>query len=95
MAYSTDNPPRCRSDSFAGPGNAWYYTSADAAAVVDTTGYITNGGKLGMKVGDLVQVYNTVGLVHSMHRVVSVSATEPGAVDLGDGTTVGSATNTD
>lgn len=95
MPYSTDNPPRCRSDSFAGAGNLWYYTSADAAAVVDTAGYITNGGRLGLKVGDLVQVYNTAGLIHTQHRVVSVSAVEPGAVDLGDGTTVGTATNTD
>jgi hypothetical protein len=79
----------------AGAGNSWYYTSADAAATVDAAGYITNGGNLGMKVGDLVQVYNTAGLVHSMHRVVSVSTTAPGAVDLGDGTTVGTATNTD
>lgn len=95
MAYVTTNPPILTTEGpLTGAGQLWRYSSADAAATVDVAGYITNGGQLGMKVGDLVNVYDTVNLITTTHRVVSVSATAPGAVDLGDGTPVGVATNT-
>lgn len=94
MAYATTNPPRMVNQAIAGI-REWHYTSADATATVDASGYITNGGDLGMKVGDLVKVFDTATPAITMHRVVTVSATAPGAVNLSDGTVVGSATNTD
>lgn len=98
MAYATSNPPKLTSPSFTnvlGEIGIWTYYSADTAATVDTSGYITNGGALGMKVGDIVRVTVSGTGAVSEHRVVTVSATAPGAVDLGDGAVVGSATNTD
>jgi len=94
MAYATSNPPRLILQAIAGP-SMWLYSSDDASTVVDASGYITNGGRLGMKVNDLVQVVDADGKVITMHTVVTVSTTAPGAVDLSDGTTVGTGTNTD
>lgn len=98
MAYSTATPPRLRVPSFtnvSGEINVWDYDTADTAATCDTTGYITNGGALGMKAGDLVNITVTGTGVITSHRVVTVSSTAPGAVDLADGVVVGSGTNTD
>jgi hypothetical protein len=96
MAYVTTNPPILTTlGPIAAAGRRWFYSSADTAATVDTTGYISNGGDLGMKVGDIVDVQVTGTGAITAHRVVTVSSTAPGAVDLGDSTVIGSATNTD
>lgn len=98
MPYSTSTPPRLLAPSFTnvtGEMSLWGYDTTDTAATVDTAGYITNGGALGMKVGDLMYCTVTGTGVITTHRVVTVAATAPGAVNLGDGTVVGSATNTD
>ena len=96
MAYSASNPPVLLTQAIAGV-RLWYHTSADATGAADAAGFITNGGALGMKVNDLVvhKDSTTDATAASMHKVVTVSATYPGAVDLGDGTVVASATNTD
>jgi hypothetical protein len=96
MAYSTSTPPILINQPIAGP-RQWYHTSADATAAVDASGFITNGGALGMKVNDIVihKDSTTDATAATMHKVVSVSTTYPGAVDLGDGTVIGSATNSD
>lgn len=96
MAYSTSAPPSCILQSIAGP-RIWHHTSADATAAADASGFITNGGSLGMKVNDIVyhKDSTTDATALTMHKVISVSSTYPGAVDLSDGTVVGSATNTD
>lgn len=98
MAYATSTPPRLIVPSFdntAGNIAQWSLNGTDAAATVRVTGYITNGGNLGMKVNDLVLYSDTnLGIISTL-RVVTVSATAPGAVDLSDATTVGSSTNTD
>lgn len=96
MAYSTSAPPVCIVQAICGP-RIWYHTAADATATVDASGYITNGGSLGMKVNDIVyhKDSTTDATALTMHKVVTVSSTYPGAVDLGDGTVVGSATNSD
>jgi hypothetical protein len=73
----------------------WTHTSADTGATVDTTGFITDGGNRGMKVGDLVEHTNTGTNIVTLHRVMAVSATAPGAVDLSDTTTIASGTNSD
>ena len=96
MAYSTSTPPSCILQAIAGP-KIWYHTSADATAAADSSGFITNGGSLGMAVNDIVyhKDSTTDATALTMHKVISVSTTYPGAVDLSDGTVVGSATNTD
>ena len=96
MAYSTSAPPVCILQAIAGP-RIWYHTSADATAAADASGFITNGGSLGMKVNDIVyhKDSTTDATALTMHKVVTVSTTYPGAVDLSDGVVVGSATNSD
>jgi hypothetical protein len=95
MAYSTSAPPELITQAGAGL-RIWYHASADATAAADTAGFITNGGKLGMKVNDIVyhKDSTTDATALTMHKVVTVNATT-GAVDLSDGIVVGSATNTD
>lgn len=95
MAYTSANLS-CVVQAIAGP-SIWHHTSADATAAVDTSGFITDGGSRGMKVNDIVyhKDSTTTATALTMHKVVSVSATYPGAVDLSDGIVVGSATNTD
>lgn len=96
FAYSTSAPPVLVLQGIAGV-RIWYHTSADATAAVDAASFITNGGSLGMKVNDLVihKDSTTDATAATMHKVVTVSSTYPGAVDLGDGTVVASATNSD
>jgi len=96
MAYSTSAPPQLINQAIVGV-RMWYHTSADATAAADASGFITNGGSLGMKVNDIVyhKDSTTDATALTMHKVVTVSSTYPGAVDLSDGTVVGSATNSD
>ena len=79
-----------------GARQQWSHTSADATAAADLSGFITDGGSRGMKVGDLVfHTDSGTGIITS-HVVVTVSATYPGAVDLSNGVVVGSfTTNSD
>ncbi len=96
MAYVTTNPPKLLQASIAHGGPAiWTYSSTDAASVVVASGYITNGGDLGMKVNDLVLITDTdaVPPVLSSANVVTVSSTAPGAVDLSDAITLGGGGN--
>lgn len=96
MSYSTSNPPRLVVQSIGNKGAAiWRLEGTDATATVDTSGYITNGGNLGMKAGDTL-IYDDTNLkITYSYRVLTVSSTAPGAVDLADGTVIGSSTNTD
>ncbi len=98
MAYSTSSPAALINQAIAGP-RLWYQASADATATVDTASFITNGYDLGMKVNDLVihKDSTTDATAATMHKVVTVasSAGTAGVVDLGDGTVIASATNTD
>jgi hypothetical protein len=91
MAYATSNPPALVFGTVGNTRKVWLYSSADAAATVDASGYFTDGYDLGMRDGDLALVYNATGKVWSAHTVV-VSGT---TVNLADGTTIGSATNSD
>ena len=88
MTYATSNPPRLVVQSIGGSGpNIWTYRSTDAAATVDGANYITNGGSLGMKVGDIVFVTDSDASppITTMHQV---SATGDGTTDLNDLTTI-------
>lgn len=94
MAYSTTNPPVPYGASISGQRpTEWMLDGADAVADVQVTGYISNGGDLGMKVNDVVKYQDTNLGITSFLNVASVAAS--GAVDLQDATTIGSTTNTD
>lgn len=99
MSYSTSNPPvLVRQGGIDGTLPAeWIYISTDGAATVDGSGYITNGGDLGMKVGDFVRVIDSDAspVIVTTHRVITVSSTAPGAVDLSNGDTSITGTNSD
>lgn len=92
MAYSTSNPPRLVSQPIAGQ-REWQLVTTDASATVRVTGYISNADDLGMKVNDLVTLFDTTNGIVSTLKVASVTA--GGAANLADATVVGSATNTD
>jgi hypothetical protein len=96
MSYSTSSPPTLVVSTIGNQGQAlWFLQGADPVATVQVTGYISNGGDLGMKVGDLVTYYDTNLGITSTLNVATVSSTAPGAVDLQDPTTIGSTTNSD
>ena len=66
MTYATSNPPALLVNRVGGSGAIWYYTSADIDANVDATDYFTNGDDLGMKVGDVMFVHDTAGVMTLM-----------------------------
>lgn len=79
-------------------GNApqmWTYTTTDAAATVDTSGYFNSIASI-LKVGDLIyRVTTSSGSVSTagFHVVMSISAA--GVVDVADAQAVNTGTNTD
>lgn len=85
MAYVTTNPPALVNQAIGGP-RRWIYTSADAIATVNTSGYFSNGDALGMKVGDTVEVRDTATPTTSLATVIDVTA--GGQADISDGTAI-------
>lgn len=88
MAYATSNPPKLMTQPLGGgAGKIWLYRSTDTASDVDAANYITNGGSLGMSVGDLVFVIDTDAspVITTLHQV---SATGDGTTDLNNLTTI-------
>ena len=98
MAYATTDTLNCLTPASLATGpRLWYHESADALAAANTSGFITDGGSKGLKAGDYVLHQDTTSAnTHaSLHRVLSVSSTSPGAVDLSDGTQVVDGTDSD
>jgi len=60
----------------------WSYTSADAIATVNTTGYFNDAADV-LKVGDLIYVYDSATPTASLVVVLSNTGT---VVDVSDGT---------
>lgn len=88
MAYATSNPPKLISQPLAGgPGKVWLYRSTDDAATVDGANYFTNGGSLGLSIGDIMYVIDTDASppITTLHQV---SATGDGTTDLNNLTTI-------
>lgn len=88
MAYSTSNPPKLISQPLAGgAGKVWLYRSTDDAATVDSANYFTNGGSLGLSVGDIMYVIDMDAspVTTTLHQV---SATGDGTTDLNNLTTI-------
>jgi hypothetical protein len=93
MAYNKDNLFVHGRSALDGSYKEWVYRSADAIATVRVAGYISNGRKMGMKVGDIVKVVDTTNVLDHICYVAAINATT-GAADLTDGLAV-TATNTD
>jgi hypothetical protein len=81
--YSTANPPALIAQRIGGGGQIWDYRSVDAASVVDSANYITNGGDLGILISSTVFVTDTDASppVMGIHQV---SAVANGTTDLND-----------
>lgn len=94
MAYTAANLTLITEAPLTGAGQLWAHSSADTGATAQAANFISDGGSRGIKVGDIVWHTNTSTLITTSHRVISVSTTYPGAVDLSDATTVVSGTNT-
>jgi len=88
MAYATSLPPKLVVQGIGGSGvSIWTYSSTDTASAVDAANYITDGGSLGLAVGDVIFVTDTDAspVITTMHQV---SATGDGTTDLNDLTTI-------
>jgi hypothetical protein len=91
MAYSSTGLNAAGGQSKAGNApQIWTYTSADAIATVNTSGYFNDASSL-VKVGDIIYVYDSATPTMSITFVVSNAS---GVVDITDGLTV-TATDTD
>ena len=98
MAYAvTDQFDLLTSAGLTSAPRFWFHKSADALAAANTSGFITDGTSKGLKVGDFVYHLDTSAATGdlSLHRVLTISATYPGAVDLTDGTVVCAGANAD
>jgi hypothetical protein len=92
MAYSKNNLALV-TEGIGGFGSKFQYTSADPIATVNTSGYFSDGYHMGMRVGDTVEVRDTVTPTTSLCSVAASSSTT-GIADVTDGTAV-SQTNSD
>ena len=92
MAYdATVAVPHLMAQNLAGGRKWWTYSSADAHATVDASGYFTDGYSRGMRDGDLCFVYDTGNKIWSAHTVL-VSGT---TVNIANGTNIGISTDSD
>lgn len=91
MAYSSTGLNAAGGQSKAGNApQMWTYTSADAIATVNTSGYFNSAASL-LKVGDLIYVFDTT---NTLGHLVFVNANSGTVVDVTDGLAVTS-TDTD
>lgn len=99
MAYDSD-ALNCLVPSFTDTANessVWTYQSTDGATAVDADGYISDGRKRGMKVDDVVFVTDTNAspVTVTVHRVTSVGTGTDYSVDLSNGDTLITGTDSD
>ena len=91
MAYSSTGLSAAGGQSKAGNApQLWTYSSADAIATVNTSGYFNSAASL-LKVGDLIYVFDTT---NTLGHLVFVNANSGTVVDVTDGLAVTS-TDTD
>lgn len=81
MAYSASGLARIGGDS---NGSLWMYTSADAIATVNTSGYFNSAANM-LSVRDLIMVRDTNVPTTNFCTVLSNTGT---VVDVSDGTAV-------
>jgi len=67
-----------------GGGSVWGYSSTDSIAQQSAVGFVTDGAKLGMKIGDVFfgTVISTAGayIGHSNGRVITVTASSAATI---------------
>jgi hypothetical protein len=97
MSYNGDNLNMVANGIGGTGAQVWVYSSTDPSTDVDLTGYISDGGKRGMRQGDMVIVRDSDSTHQqtTSHIVKSVSTTYPGAVNLSDGVSIGGAADAD
>lgn len=96
MPYVANNLNLLTGTFSGGPRMFDYFAGADTQAQVRVNGYMTDGAKRGLQVGDTVLVRYTSRAM-SLHNVVTATRTAPGVndiVDLTDGLAIPN-TNTD
>lgn len=93
MAYTPANLTLVSTAPLAGRGQLWRHESTDAGAAVQLDGFITDAKDRGMRVGDLLEHYETDSNIVTRHVVVAINAN--GSADLSNATTVGSGTDAD
>jgi hypothetical protein len=84
MSYSTGNRPYLTVPTVGGGfitgstdmgGAVWAYRSTDPLATVATTGYFTDGHKMGIRAGDIINfVRMTTGIVPAALHILLVSS---------------------
>jgi hypothetical protein len=90
MSYSTGNRPYLTVPTVGGGfivgstdvgGAVWAYRSSDPLATVATTGYITDGHKLGIRPGDIINHVRltTAGVPAALHILLVSSVSTNGA----------------
>jgi hypothetical protein len=72
----------------------WTYKSEDAAATINTAGYIKDARTRGMAIGDIVHVITMAAGLPTVWTQCMVMAMTAGAADLSNGVTV-ALTNSD
>ena len=81
MAYSTSNPPALTSwgpltaESTVLGGRTWHYQSSDSAGTVEASNYFTNAGQLGLKIGDVMFIYDSTNKITSVSHIITVGST--------------------
>lgn len=93
MAYTPSSLNLVVGAPLAAGGRTWQHASADAAAAVDTDGFISDARSRGLRVNDYVDHRDTGTNITTRHRVAAINAN--GSANLADGTVVSSGTNTD
>jgi hypothetical protein len=83
MAFDRDKLARLGSPNTNAPA-IWSYTSADAIATVNTSGYFNNASKE-LRIRDIIFVTDSATPTASICLVLSNAA---GVVDISDGTTI-------
>lgn len=93
MAY-TGSTLNLVSQGIGGTNKVFYYTTTDAAATIDASGYITDATQRGLSAGDLVISTDTddSAKLTSGHTVVAITS---GTADLSNGTTIAGGSNSD
>ena len=85
MAYASSGLTPIGGQSKAGNApQMWAYTSADAIATVNTSGYFNSASDL-LKVGDLMYIYDSNTPTASLVIVLSNASS---VVDVSDGTAI-------
>jgi len=96
MAYATTDTLNLLTPASLGAGpRLWYHESADNTAAADADGFITDALARGINAGDLLWHKDTATNIVTSHYVLASTSAPTTAVDLSDGTVIGSGTNSD